>query len=77
MERAQESGFQLTIAPDPADRSAIVMIQHEDPPGAVKYLAERAVIVDHRPGHVRVSPHFYNTIDEIDECIETLTEFTR
>ena len=77
VERAQESGFQLTIAPDPADRSAIVMIQHEDPPGAVGYLAERGIIVDHRPGHVRVSPHFYNTIDEIDQCVETLTEFTR
>ncbi len=77
MERAQESGFQLTIAPDPADRSAIVMIQHENPPGAVGYLAERGIIVDHRPGHVRVSPHFYNTIDEIDQCVETLTEFTR
>ena len=77
VERAQESGFQLTIAPDPADRSAIVMIQHEDPPGAVEYLAERGIIVDHRPGHVRVSPHFYNTIDEIDQCVETLTEFTR
>ena len=77
VERAQESGFRLTIAPDPADRSAIVMIQHEDPPGAVEYLAERGIIVDHRPGHVRVSPHFYNTIDEIDQCVETLTEFTR
>ena len=76
VERAQESGFQLTIAPDPADRSAIVMIQYEDPPGAVGYLAQRGIIVDHRPGHVRVSPHFYNTIDEIDQCIETLTEFT-
>ena len=77
VERAQESGFQLTIAPDPADRSAIVMIQYEDPPGAVGYLAQRGIIVDHRPGHVRVSPHFYNTIDEIDQCVETLTEFTR
>ena len=76
VERAQESGFQLTIAPDPADRSAIVMIQYEDPPGAVGYLAQRGIIVDHRPGHVRVSPHFYNTIDEIDQCIDTLTEFT-
>lgn len=77
VERAQELGFGLTIAPDPAQRSAIVMIQHEDPPGAVNYLAERGIIVDHRPGHVRVSPHFYNTIEEIDQCITTLAEYPR
>ena len=76
VERARASGFQLTIAPDPADRSAIVMIRHGDPPGAVKYLAEGGIIVDHRPGHVRVSPHFYNTLDEIDQCVDTLTRFT-
>ncbi len=77
VERAQESGFGLTIAPDPADRSARVMIQHEDPAGAVTYLAERGIIVDHRPGHIRVSPHFYNMIDEIDQCISTLLEYPR
>ena len=77
VERARELGFGLTIAPDPAQRSAIVMIQHEDPPGAVNYLAERDIIVDHRPGHVRVSPHFYNTIEEIDQCITTLAEYPR
>jgi selenocysteine lyase/cysteine desulfurase len=77
VERARESGFQLTIAPDPGDRSAIVMIKHGDPPAAVAYLAERGIIVDHRPGHVRVSPHFYNTIDEIDQCITTLAESPR
>ncbi len=77
VERAGESGFELTMAADADHRSAIIMIRHEDPPGAVRYLAERGVIVDHRPGHVRVSPHFYNTIDEIDQCITTLTEYSR
>ena len=77
VERARESGFDLTMADDPERRSAIIMIRHEDPPAAVKYLAERGVIVDHRPGHVRVSPHFYNTIDEIDQCVTTLTEYAK
>ncbi|MEO2006889.1 MAG: hypothetical protein ABGY41_22650 [Candidatus Poribacteria bacterium] len=72
--RALESGFELTTAPDPDDRSAIVMIRNADPPAAVARLAEQGVIVDHRPGHVRVSPHFYNTTDEIDRCIDALSD---
>ncbi len=77
VQRAQEDGFELTMADDPDRRSAIIMIRHENPPGAVEYLAERGIIVDHRPGHVRVSPHFYNTIDEIDQCITALTAYPR
>ena len=70
--RALESGLELTIAPDPDHRSAIVMIRHADPPAAVARLAEQGIIVDHRPGHIRVSPHFYNTTDEIDRCVDAL-----
>jgi selenocysteine lyase/cysteine desulfurase len=33
--------------------------------------------VDHRPGHVRVSPHFYNTVVELDRCVEALAGFGR
>ncbi len=76
VERAGESGHDLTVAPDPSDRSAIVMVRHADPAAAVQYLAERGIIVDHRLGHVRVSPHFYNNVEEIDRCIEALAEFT-
>jgi len=77
VQRAQEGGFELTMADDPDRRSAIIMIRHENPPGAVEYLGERGIIVDHRPGHVRVSPHFYNTIDEIDQCITALIAYPR
>jgi selenocysteine lyase/cysteine desulfurase len=36
----------------------------EDAAGAVARLAAQGVIVDHRAGHVRISPHFYNTVAE-------------
>jgi len=70
----RERGLALTVAEDAARRSAIVMIQHPDPPGAVKHLANAGIIVDHRPGHVRVSPHFYNTEEEIHFFLKTLEE---
>ena len=65
----------LTTAEDPASRSAIVMVQYPNPPEAVEHLAEAGIIVDHRPGHIRVSPHFYNTEEEVDHFLDTLAGF--
>jgi kynureninase len=74
--RAMDAGFVLTTSRDSQHRSAIIMIRHSNPGGAVKHLASEDIIVDYRPGHVRVSPHFYNTTEEIDVCIEALGRFT-
>ncbi len=73
---ARAAGMSLTLA-DTDHRTFIVMIQHDDPSGAVKHLAANDIIVDHRPGHIRVSPHFYNTTEEIDLCVEILTKYVR
>ena len=73
---AEDAGMSLTLA-EPANRTFILMIQHDDPSGAVKHLASHGIIVDYRPGHVRVSPHFYNTTDELDRCIDVLSSYTR
>jgi selenocysteine lyase/cysteine desulfurase len=73
VERARAAGFVVRAAA-PDQRTAIVMIRHADPAGAVRHLAERGIIVDHRPGFVRVSPHFYNTPEEVDRCVDVLAE---
>lgn len=71
---ASDRGLALRLAP-PAQRTSIVMIRHDDPPGATKHLAEHDVIVDYRPGFVRVSPHFYNTEEEVTRCIDLLAAY--
>ena len=76
VERCRNAGLSLRLA-DPEHRSAIVMVRHADPAGAVAHLAEHGIIVDHRPGHVRVSPHVYNTEGEIDRCVEVLAAYRR
>ncbi len=50
------------------------MIRHDDAAGAVARLAERNLIVDHRAGYVRVSPHFYNTPEENERFVRALRE---
>src|SRR6266511_1150220 len=70
IERARAAGFAPTAAPDPAARSAIVMLPVPDPAGAVRHLADGGVIADARPGHVRLSPFFYNLQDDHVTALE-------
>lgn len=69
---AEEAGMEMKIATDPKHRSGIILIRHDDAPGAVHALAQQNIIVDHRAGYVRVSPHFYNTPDENRLFVEAL-----
>ncbi|MGI9060385.1 MAG: aminotransferase class V-fold PLP-dependent enzyme [Ktedonobacteraceae bacterium] len=62
--RAREHGWNVRAPQEPERRSAIVMLELERPDEIVNALIERNIIVDHRPGLVRVSPYFYNTIEE-------------
>jgi selenocysteine lyase/cysteine desulfurase len=71
---ARARGWQVRCAPRARDRSAIVMVAHADPAGTVARLAAQNIIVDWRPGHVRISPHFYNTEAEIDAVLHALAE---
>jgi kynureninase len=72
--RCHDAGLQLTMAPRAEERSAIVMIRHAAAAATVTRLAERDIIVDARPGHVRVSPHFYNTEEDVDRFLTELVE---
>jgi selenocysteine lyase/cysteine desulfurase len=71
------NGFNVRCAAHPDARSAIVMVAHDDPGAAVAALSARNIIVDWRPGYVRVSPHFYNTEAEIDAVAAALGEGSR
>jgi selenocysteine lyase/cysteine desulfurase len=72
--RLKDGGFELKGAADAAHRSGIVLVRHADAPGAVNRLALRGIIVDHRAGYVRVSPHFYNTVAENEAFVAAMRE---
>ena len=40
----------------------------------VQELAKRSIIVDSRPGAVRISPYFYNTVEHIDQAVSGMVE---
>jgi kynureninase len=73
IDKAQWAGFKTRIAQRAEDRSAIVMLASDDPPAAVRRLAEASIIADARPGYIRLSPYFYNVADDHRAAIERLT----
>jgi kynureninase len=70
--KARERGFQPHIAARADERSAIVMLPAADPAAAVRHLATGGIIGDARPGHVRLSPFFYNVQDDYVTALERL-----
>jgi selenocysteine lyase/cysteine desulfurase len=72
IERARAAGLTPKVAADPAMRSAIVMLPVPEPANAVRHLADGGVIADARPGHVRLSPFFYNLQDDHVTALERL-----
>lgn len=70
--RARAAGLRPKMAARPEQRAAIVMIPHADPAAAVQRLAAADVIADARPGHVRLSPFFYNVPEDHAAAIEVL-----
>lgn len=75
IEFALEHGWPVKSPRDVNQRGASVMIGVDDGPGMVKRLAERKVFVDCRPGvGLRISPHFFNTDEEVEEAMKILGE---
>ncbi len=74
---AEEAGFKVNSPRDPAQRGGTVTLE---PNPACSYeisreLIARNVVVDYRPqAGIRVSPHFYNSDDEIHQVVEAIQE---
>lgn len=78
IEFALERGWQVNTPRAVNDRGGSVMIGVPDGPGMVQRLAERKVFVDSRPGvGLRISPHFFNTDEEVLESLTVLDEMIR
>ena len=73
IELSRAAGLRPKVAPDAAERTAIVMLPSDDPHRDVQRLADARIVTDARPGHVRLSPYFYNVRDDHRAAIERLT----
>ncbi len=72
---ALERGWRVNTPRQPERRGGCVMIGVDRPREAAARLRERGVLVDWRPGvGIRMSPHFFNTDDEVERAMGILSE---
>src|SRR5262249_58942779 len=68
--RADEYGFPSAASRDPERLAGTVALAVPDALAVARTLKARDFVVDYRPPvGVRISPHFYNTPDEIDRIM--------
>ncbi|MHB8606255.1 MAG: aminotransferase class V-fold PLP-dependent enzyme [Thermoplasmatota archaeon] len=71
-ERFADAGYTLKSPVKREERAGIVMVELADPRAVVAKLAKDNIIVDSRPGRLRVSPYFYNTEEENERVVEAV-----
>src|SRR5215475_10104470 len=73
-ERFIDSGYATASSRRDGEKSAIICLRHEKYSAQELYrlLDDHRIITTSRLGRLRISPHFYNTREEIDRLIEAL-----
>jgi len=72
IDRVREAGWKLQTPEEKSYRSGIVNFLIDKPMEKVEQLAKKGIIVSARANGIRVSPHFYNTREEIDRLVSEL-----
>jgi selenocysteine lyase/cysteine desulfurase len=67
------ASVQVRSSLDGVSRSGILNLACKDPDSVAKRLLEHGVAVSVRSGGLRISPHFYNTENEIDKLVSELS----
>jgi len=68
----RDMGGRLATPDDPERHGAMIAVKTTDDHAMVARLAERKLITSCRDGNVRISPHLYNTVADIDAVLEGL-----
>lgn len=68
----EELGFKLQTPTEKQYRSGIINFKIDNPQKIVGKLEKTGIVVSARANGIRVSPHFYNTEEEIDKFTEEI-----
>jgi kynureninase len=75
LELAERYGFPSISARDPEQLAGTVAVNPPEALQVSRALKARDFVVDFRPGvGIRVSPHFYNTSDEVDRLMAEMAQ---
>lgn len=71
---AMQRGFNVVTPVHPKRRGAMVAIRSHKVDLLVKWLGQNGIIVSSRDDNLRISPHFYNNLDDVNCLIDCLTQ---
>ena len=71
---ARENGVRITSPAENGHRSAILCIAPPKPVDAYHGLKRARIVCSLREGSIRLSPHCYNTVEEMEKVIEVLDD---
>ncbi len=73
----QDSPYQIKSSLETEHRSSILSFSAKDGQRLWEKLVKNKIIVSFREGSIRVSPHFYNSFEEIDHLIAILQKHSK
>ncbi|WP_199521308.1 aminotransferase class V-fold PLP-dependent enzyme [Jiangella anatolica] len=76
IQRADAAGIEVRTPREPERRGGMINLRFPGDRQVVPRLARRGLICSWRDG-LRVAPHLYNTIDEVETFMDALTELAR
>ena len=71
------TGIGADVFPPPEIRHHILTFTHPNADGAelLERLTEQSVVISRRRGRIRISPHLYNTTEEIEKLVAAVKEY--
>ncbi|MCL6578620.1 MAG: aminotransferase class V-fold PLP-dependent enzyme [Candidatus Bathyarchaeota archaeon] len=77
IEVAKDLGLKLQTPEEPQCRAGIVNFKIDKPKELAETLRQKGIIASARARGLRVSPHFYNTEEEIDKLMEEVRKWLK
>ena len=75
IDHATRAGYTINTPVDDAERGGAVILDVPNGQAVANDLLRRNIIIDYRPdAGIRISPHFYNHEDDVDEAMRVLDE---
>jgi selenocysteine lyase/cysteine desulfurase len=74
-EGAMRRGFNIVTPVDPNKHGAMIALRSHKVDLLVKWLEKGGIITSSRDNNLRISPHFYNNLDDIDRLMDCLTKY--
>lgn len=69
---AQAAGYSLAVPTEPGKHGAMITIRTHDEVALITALEDQGIVTSGRFNNLRIAPHFYNDLDDIDTLFRAL-----